>query len=120
MASNHQPAEDRTDFAEDRTILAVERTFSGWIRTGLATAAVAIGMQAVFGPFQPTWVPKAVATVFLLAAQMMLLFAWWANRTSRRRLSVHAARAQPAIRVAFLIVLLSVGIWGTGAVLWLL
>lgn len=38
----------------------------------------------------------------------------------RRRLSVHAARAQPAIRIAFLILLLSIGIWGTGAVLWLL
>ncbi|WP_394227872.1 DUF202 domain-containing protein [Paracoccus marcusii] len=54
MVSKDQPAEDRTDLAEDRTILAVERTFSGWIRTGLATVAVAIGMQAVFGPFQPT------------------------------------------------------------------
>ncbi len=93
MAIKDQPAEDRTDLAEDRTILAVERTLSGWIRTGLATAAVAIGMQAVFGPFQPTWVPKAVATVFLLAAQMMLLFALVGQPHIPRRLSVHAARA---------------------------
>lgn len=120
MVSKDQPAEDRTDLAEDRTILAVERTFSGWIRTGLATAAVAIGMQAVFGPFQPTWVPKAVATVFLLAAQLMFLFAWSANRMSRRMLSSHTARAQPEARILILVLLLSAGVLGVGVVLWLL
>ena len=120
MANEDQPAEDRTDLAEDRTILAVERTFSGWIRTGLATAAVAIGMQAVFGPFQPTWIPKAVATVFLLAAQLIFLFAWLANRNSHRRLSSHTARPQPSGRIAVLVLLLSAGTVGIGMVLWLL
>ncbi|WP_410217779.1 YidH family protein [Paracoccus sp. (in: a-proteobacteria)] len=113
-------AEDRTDWAEDRTILAVERTFSGWIRTGLATAAVALGLHAVFGPFQPTWVPKAVATIFLLAAQLIFLGAWLENRKSRSRLSSHQARHQPAGRITLLTVLLSLGIAGTGLVLWLL
>ncbi|MBM3604353.1 MAG: DUF202 domain-containing protein [Alphaproteobacteria bacterium] len=120
MTVKKELAEERTDWAEDRTVLAVERTFSGWIRTGLATAAVALGLHAVFGPVQPTWLPKAVATVFLVAAQLIFLAAWLENRTSRRRLSSHAARLQPAWRIGLLILLLSLGLCGTGLVLWLL
>ncbi|QDA36090.1 DUF202 domain-containing protein (plasmid) [Paracoccus liaowanqingii] len=120
MAPKEQLAEDRTDLAEDRTILAVERTFSGWIRTGLATAGVAIGLHAVFGLFQPTWVPKVAATVFLLAAQLIFLSAWLENRKSRRRLTTHMARLQPGGRITVLIVLLSAGITAIGVVLWLL
>ena len=41
-------AEDRTDWAEDRTILANERTFAGWMRTGMAAIAIAVGLKAVF------------------------------------------------------------------------
>lgn len=113
-------AEERTDFAEDRTVLAVERTFSGWIRTGLATAGVAIGLHAVFGLFQPAWVPKAAATVFLVAAQLIFLGAWLENRKSRRRLSNHTARMQPGIRIAILVALLSLGVIAIAVVLWLL
>ena len=61
-------AERRTDWAEDRTVLANERTFAGWLRTGLAAVAVAIGFQAVVSDFEPTWAAKTVATMFLVAA----------------------------------------------------
>jgi hypothetical protein len=40
-ADKTELAEERTDWAEDRTILASERTFAGWVRTGLASLAVA-------------------------------------------------------------------------------
>ncbi|MFC0199000.1 YidH family protein [Paracoccus rhizosphaerae] len=120
MSPKEELAEDRTDYAEDRTFLAVERTFAGWIRTGLATSAVAIGLHAVFGPFQPEWIPKAVATVFLIAAEVIFLGAWLDTKASRRNLSNHSARPQPRMRLAFLIVLLSLGTVGTAAVLWLL
>ena len=118
MAPKEQLAEDRTDLAEDRTILAVERTFSGWIRTSLGTAGVAIALHAVFGPFQPTWIPKAAATVFLIAAELMLWGAWLENRKSRHRLSNHTARLQPGGRITLVVALLSLGIMAIGAVLW--
>lgn len=59
-------AEDRTDLAEDRTILANERTFAGWMRTGFAAVAVGLGFQALFSQMEPTWIPKGIATAFML------------------------------------------------------
>ena len=63
-----QLAEDRTELAEDRTILANERTFAGWMRTGFASVGVGLGFQALFAQMQPAWIPKAIATAFLLVA----------------------------------------------------
>lgn len=61
-------AEDRTNLAEDRTLLANERTFAGWMRTGFAAIAVGVGFNALFNKMEPEWVPKAIATVFLVIA----------------------------------------------------
>lgn len=118
MSGREDLAEDRTDLAEDRTMLAAERTFSGWIRTGLAAAGVAIGLHAVFGLFEPTWVPKAAATAFLLAAQVIFIGAWLQNSRSRRRLTNEIARLQPSARIALLLLLLSAGNVAIGLVLW--
>ena len=61
-----QLAEDRTDLAEDRTVLANERTFAGWLRTGFAALGIGLGFNVLFKTIEPVWVPKAIATVFLL------------------------------------------------------
>ena len=74
-------AEDRTGLAEERTVLANERTFAGWMRTGLAAVAVGVGFHALFEKLEPAWVPRAIATAFLLIAIFILLSA---ERGSRR------------------------------------
>lgn len=56
----------KTRLAEDRTLLANERTFAGWLRTGLAAIGVGVGFSALFQAMQPHWVPRAIATAFLL------------------------------------------------------
>ncbi|MDF3381505.1 MULTISPECIES: YidH family protein [unclassified Sulfitobacter] len=120
MSDKNDLAEDRTDWAEDRTILANERTFAGWMRTGMAAVAVAIGLRAVFGEFEPTWVAKAVASVFILAA----LYVYWAAQASaaktQRRLSDHHANAQPNSRMKVLAILLAFASAGVGVILWML
>lgn len=113
-------AEARTDWAEDRTILANERTFAGWLRTGMASLAVAIGLRAVFGPFEPTWVAKLVASVFVLIA---ILIFWAARRqacVTLNRMNRHQARPLSRRRITLLSVSLSVGAAAVGIVLWLL
>ena len=83
-------AEDRTDWAEDRTILALERTFAGWMRTSFAAIAIGIGFRALFGEFDPPWLAKAIATMFIALA---IVFAIGAERRACRsfeRLSSHA------------------------------
>ena len=82
-------AEQRTEFAEDRTVQATERTFAGWLRTAFAAIAVGIGFQALFGEFDPPWLAKAIATLFILLGTTV---AWSAERRVCRtfaRLSTH-------------------------------
>ena len=86
-------AEDRTDWAEDRTIMALERTFAGWMRTAFAAVAIGIGFRALFGEFDPPWLAKAIATMFIALA---IVFALGAERRATRafnRLTSHAIDA---------------------------
>ncbi|MBW0144199.1 DUF202 domain-containing protein [Sphingomicrobium clamense] len=71
--SNHgrdsqELAEDRTDLAEDRTIMAVERTMASWMGSGMGLIGLGLGLRAIFGAFEPAWVPKAMATFFMILA----------------------------------------------------
>ncbi|MGB5558997.1 MAG: DUF202 domain-containing protein [Paracoccaceae bacterium] len=111
-------AEDRTDWAEDRTILANERTFAGWMRTGMASLAVAIGLKAVFGEFDPTWLAKSVATIFVIAAVLIFIAAATSSRTAQKRIDAHSAEVQSHSRMTTLAILLSLGSICTGAILW--
>lgn len=70
-----QLAEDRTRLAEDRTVLANERTFAGWLRTGFAAIGIGLGFHVLFQAMEPKWVPKAIATAFLLAGIYVILVA---------------------------------------------
>ena len=74
-AGKERLAEERTDLAEDRTILANERTFAGWMRTGFAAIGIGLGFQLLFQAMQPPWVPKAIATAFLLAGAYVIVVA---------------------------------------------
>jgi putative membrane protein len=68
-------AEDRTNMAEDRTVLANERTFAGWLRTGFAAVGIGLGFHVLFQAMEPKWVPKAIATAFLLAGIYVIVVA---------------------------------------------
>lgn len=71
-------AELRTDLAEDRNIMAMERTFAGWMRTAFAAIGIGLGFKAVFGAFDPPWLAKAIATMFILSGG-------WLAITAQRR-----------------------------------
>ena len=82
-----EAAERRTDFAEDRTVQATERTFAGWLRT--AFAAIAVGFQAVFGEFDPPWLARAIATLFILLGMTVAFTAERRACHTFARLSTH-------------------------------
>ena len=63
----------RTEMSEDRTVLAMERTFAGWFRSSLAAVGIGLGFQALFTRMDPHWVPKAIATAFMLIAIALLI-----------------------------------------------
>lgn len=68
-------AEDRTDLAEDRTIMAVERTMASWMGSGMGLIGLGLGLRAIFGEFEPHWVPRAMATFFMLLAIILVISA---------------------------------------------
>ena len=113
-------AEARTDWAEDRTVLANERTFAGWMRTGLASVALALGLKAVFGAAEPTWIAKAVATLFIAIAIGLFWAARGQAHKAQQRLHTHDAEAQPARIFTYAAVAFSVAATATGAILWTL
>ena len=120
MSDSNKLAEDRTDWAEDRTILANERTFAGWMRTGMAAVALAIGLRAVFGEFEPTWAAKAVATVFIALALYIFWVAQDSAAATQKRLHDHKAHAQSNTRMRTIAIILALGSIGVGGVLWAL
>ena len=116
MTNKDDQAKARTNWAEDRTIMANERTFSAWMGMGLGAVGIAIGLKAVFGATDPTWVAKLVASMFLGVA---ILVYWMAQRQAAKtlnRLNETDAEAMPSKNftvLATIIVTLA-----TGAVLW--
>lgn len=111
-------AEDRTNWAEDRTVMANERTFAGWMRTGLAAVGIGLGFNALFGKLEPAWLPRAIATLFILIG---IFIFWTAQRNGcavQRRLDAHQAEPLKSqnlrLIAAFMAVgsaALAVGIW---------
>lgn len=89
MADPADLARKRTDFAEDRTILANERTFASWVRTGFAGIGIGLGFHALFGRIEPLWLPRAVATAFLVIAIIIFLAAERRACAVIRRLHTH-------------------------------
>jgi putative membrane protein len=83
-------AQRRTDLAEDRTILANERTYAGWMRTAFAAIGVGLGFRALFAEMQPPWLPRAIATLFLLIGVALFVAAERRAAWVVEHLHVHA------------------------------
>lgn len=82
-------AADRTDLAEDRTVQATERTFAGWLRTAFAAIGIGLAFRAVFGDFQPPWLAKAIATLFVILGASIAFTAQHRACKTFDRLSAH-------------------------------
>jgi putative membrane protein len=118
--SKTELAEDRTDLAEDRTVLANERTFAGWLRTGFAAVGIGLGFQALFQMLEPEWIPKAIATAFLLLA--IFIFVAAERRACRGLHRLHAHRIE-TVRIGNVRIITAAAICATLALIaaiWLL
>ncbi len=113
-------ADTRTDWAEDRTILANERTFGGWMRTGMAAVAVALGLNVVFKDTDHLIFAKAVAEIFVFAAVVIFWTTALRCRHTLERMKGHDVQAQSRKQMTFLAFILAFGAVATGVILWLL
>lgn len=115
---NHELAEDRTDLAEDRTIMAVERTMASWMGASMGAIGLGLGLRAIFGQFEPTWVPKLTATFFMVLAIIIVIGA--KNRMCGAVSRMSSNWVEPpntlglrvgAYGIAMGAVILTIGIW---------
>ncbi len=113
-------AERRTDWAEDRTIMANERTFAGWMRTGLAAVGIGLGFNALFGMLQPPWLPKALASTFILVAIAIFFAAQAKSAEVADRLECHKARPMRGAALRLIAAAMIVASAGLVAAIWLL
>jgi putative membrane protein len=111
-------AEQRTDLAEDRNIMAMERTFAGWIRTAFAAIGIGLAFRAVFGDFDPPWLARAIATLFILSGGWLALSAQHRARKTLAKLDSHKMAETTAPNFRFLAwcvalgsILLTAGLW---------
>lgn len=112
-------AGSRTDLAEDRTLLANERTYASWMRTGMASVAVALGFRALLRDFEPDWVAKLIATVFAVAGAGIIWFAFRRACAISAELDSHRIRSMPLARMGWLSRVLVAAALAVAVVLWL-
>ena len=118
--SNDELARKRTDFSEDRTVLANERTFASWLRTGIASAAIGLGFQALFVRMAPWWAPRAIASIFLLLAILIFVFAERRSCAVLERLSAHQVKPFRNTRLRLMTIAASIGVVALLAAMWFL
>lgn len=117
---NTEWAELRTDLAEDRNIMAMERTFAGWMRTALAAIGIGLGFHVVFGEFEPPWLARAIATLFILAGGWLALSAQRRTSKTLDRLSAHKLEQLSAPNFRLLSYSVALGSFLLTAGLWIL
>lgn len=119
MAEHDSENLSRTDLAEDRTILANERTFAGWARTALACIALGVGFHALFQKMQPAWLPRGIATAFLLLAILLVALAEWRAAAVTKRLSTHIVSTAKTINLRIIAGIIAVGAAALIGAIWL-
>ncbi|HVM37852.1 MAG TPA: DUF202 domain-containing protein [Sphingomicrobium sp.] len=120
MTDQQAQTPSRTDLAEDRTILANERTFAGWMRTSLASVAIGVGFHALFTKLQPPWVPKAIATGFLLLAVVVIASAERRASAVMERLSANVVVSAKAMNLKLFAFAITAGAAALIAAIWLM
>lgn len=113
-------ASDRTDLAEDRTVLANERTFAGWMRTGLAAVGLGVGFSALFRAMEPNWIPKTIATVFLVGGIIIFIAAERRSCAVMERLSTHEVKRMRSINIRLLTAIMVAADLALIAAMWIL
>ena len=113
-------SELRTELAEDRTVLANERTFAGWMRTSLASIAIGVGFHALSGKVEPSWLPRLIASAFLVLAVLIIVLAERRAAAVNKRLNPHVVEAARRMNLRLFAAIVSIGASAFGLAIWFL
>lgn len=109
----------REELAEDRTILANERTFNSWLRSALGCIAIGVGFQGLFPSMEPAWVPRAIASAFLLLAVLIVIMAERRAAAVIRRTNAHVIQRAKSMNLRLVATLVSAGALALLIAIWI-
>jgi putative membrane protein len=111
---------ERTALAEDRTILANERMFAAWMRTSLACIAIGVGFHALFSRVDPDWLPRGIATAFVLLGMLVIVLAERRATAVIGKVDAHVVRTARRMNLRLFTVIVCLGATGLLAAVWLM
>ncbi len=120
MSSEKDENKNTTRLAEDRTILANERTFSSRMGLALGALGLAVGLQAVFGEANPTWLAKLAASIFIIIAILVAIAGYKNSKKMLERLNTYSAEPASAKGMFTVAALISIGALLIGLILWMI
>jgi putative membrane protein len=88
------------------------------MRTSLGCVAIGVGFQGLFPTTEPAWVPRAIATGFLMLAILVIIMAQRRATSVISRLNTHAVVNARAINLQIFAVLVSLGSIALIAAIW--
>jgi putative membrane protein len=119
MAEVEKVDASRTELAEDRTLLANERTFAGWLRTGFAAIGIGLGFNVLFREMAPFWLPRAIATMFILVGVFVAIGAERRACAVRERLSTHVVESAKPMNLRLITIATAVAAAALIGAIWL-
>lgn len=88
------------------------------MRTSFASLAIGVGFHALFGEMQPGWLPRAIATLFLLLAIALVILAERRATSVLARLSPHVIVTSRPMNLRLFTVVIVVGAGALIAAIW--
>ena len=119
MADEEQIEATRTELAEDRTLLANERTFAGWLRTAFAAIGLGLGFNVLFREMEPFWLPRSIATAFILVGVFVAIAAERRACAVRDRLSTHVVKSARPMNLRLITITTAAAAAALIAAIWL-
>ena len=120
MSEEEESREERTDLAEDRTLLANERTFAGWLRTAFAAVGIGLGFHVLFQRMEPSWIPRGIATIFLIVGIAVAIAAERRACAVRKRLDTHFVKSARPMNLRLITGAMAAATLALIAAIWLL
>jgi putative membrane protein len=89
------------------------------MRTALASVAIGVGFHALFPTMEPAWIPRAIATGFLILGIVTIVSAERRATAVMKRLSAHVVESARSMNLRLFTASVSAGSIALIAALWL-
>ena len=101
--------ESRNKWAHERTRLAKERTFAAWLRSGLATVGVGLGLVKLFPKVEPRWLMQMSGLLFICAGGIIFVVGYKTYHTVIKKMEKEGFKGIPSLYMGILTIMMLLG-----------